>query len=62
MMLTSCESFKYKSSVHGLVQIASKEGVKALFRGCTLPIYTSVIGGGMLACYDVLKGFISTQL
>jgi len=55
MMMTSGEAVKYKSSIHAMSQIASKEGFSSFFKGAGANILRAVAGAGVLAGYDQLQ-------
>jgi len=55
MMMTSGEAVKYRSSMHCLTTIVSKEGVGSLFKGAGANILRAVAGAGVLAGYDQLQ-------
>jgi len=55
MMMTSGEAVKYRSSMHCMSSIVSKEGVMSLFKGAGANVLRAVAGAGVLAGYDQLQ-------
>jgi len=55
MMMTSGQAEKYRSSMHCMSSIVSKEGVSSLFKGAGANILRAVAGAGVLSGYDQLQ-------
>jgi len=61
MMMRSCEKEKYSSGINCAKYIARNEGIRSLWRGASINIFSSVCGAATLAMFDEIKKWRMTS-